>query len=82
MIPVSATLKAVSPDPIEHVTRITLLRGMDRVVIDNEIVQNFGETHEWGFGFNLDVPDVWHEETGAVVRAKTSGAGGHYGAEH
>jgi alpha-mannosidase len=32
----------------------------------------------WQFGFNLASPDVWHEEVGAIIRAKLTTSGGHY----
>jgi alpha-mannosidase len=36
----------------------------------------------WGFSFNLDSPDVWHEEVGAIIRAKKADVGGHYSTSH
>ncbi|MGH7945783.1 MAG: glycosyl hydrolase-related protein, partial [Opitutaceae bacterium] len=48
----------------------------------NEITANFSDVREWGFGFNLRTPDVWHEEVGAVIRAKLSTDGGHYSPTH
>ncbi|OAI57330.1 hypothetical protein AYO49_00260 [Verrucomicrobiaceae bacterium SCGC AG-212-N21] len=76
--PVSITLKTVSTSVMNHTTRITLFRGGDRVDIQNEITQNFGGDPTWGFGFAVTSPDVWHEEVGAVIRAKLTTAGGHY----
>lgn len=75
---VSVTLKATAADPLQHTTRIMLFRESDRIDIHNEITQNFGDTYTWKFGFNLDNPDVWHEEVGAVIRAKLLSEGGHY----
>jgi alpha-mannosidase len=84
--PVSATIKAVSAAPVEHTTRITLFNASDRISISNEITENFGSTGDyaphWAFGFNLDSPDIWHEETGAVINAKLSSQGGHYSPTH
>lgn len=76
--PVSVTLRATGTAPLNHTTRITLVRGSRRIDIRNEVTQNFADTFTWGFGFNLDNPDVWHEEVGAVVRAKLQPQGGHY----
>ena len=76
--PVSVTLKATSSSPLSHTTRITLTRYSRRIDIRNDINQNFNTTHTWGFGFDLDKPDVWHEEVGAVIRAKLSTQGGDY----
>lgn len=80
--PVSVTLKATAPAPFAHTTRITLLRGSRRVSIENHITQNFGGTQTWAYSFNLDAPDTWHEETGAVIRAKLTSQGGHYAARN
>ena len=76
--PVSATLVATASAPLSHTTRITLYRDSRRIDIQNDIQQNFGGTFTWGFGFNLTSPDLWHEEVGAVLRAKLLANGGHY----
>ncbi len=76
--PVSVTLKAHSDGPLTHTTRVTLTRDERAIDIRNEIEQNFDGTHTWSFRFNLTNPDVWHEEVGAVIRARLLGEGGHY----
>src|SRR5581483_7682392 len=76
--PVSVTLRADASGPLSHTSRITLVRDKDRIEIRNDITQNFSDVYTWGFGFNLDSPDVWHEEVGAVIRAKLLTQGGHY----
>ena len=76
--PVSATLRATAAGPLAHTARITLIRESGRIDIRNQITQNFNSTHTWRYGFNLDSPDVWHEEVGAVIRAKLLADGGHY----
>ncbi len=76
--PVSVTLRATASAPLQHTTRITLARGSTRVDIRNEITQNFGDVRVWRYSFNLDAPDTWHEEVGAVIRAKLLASGGHY----
>ena len=76
--PVSVTLLATSMNPHTLVSRITLVKGANRIEIDNNILQNFGETLTWGYSFNIDSPDIWHEEVGAVIRAKLLPDGGHY----
>jgi alpha-mannosidase len=76
--PVSATLKATATGPLAHTSRITLIRSLNRVIILNDITQNFSNVLRWRFGFNLTTPDVWHEEVGAIIRAKLTTAGGHY----
>jgi alpha-mannosidase len=76
--PASVTLRAVSQSPLPHTTRITLYRGLDRVDISNQISQNFGDVKTWSYSLNINSPDVWHEEVGAVIRAKLLANGGHY----
>ena len=55
-----------------------MFNGSRRIEIRNDITQNFDATNTWGFGFELTSPDVWHEEVGAVIRAKLTSNGGHY----
>lgn len=76
--PVSVTLRAASDGPLSHVSRITLYRDSERVDIRDDINQNFDGTHTWNFSFKLTSPDVWHEESGAILRAKLTTQGGHY----
>lgn len=76
--PVSVTLLATSTSPVRHATRITLFRGVNRIDISNEILQNFSNVRSWNHSFNVDSPDMWHEEVGAVIRAKLLANGGHY----
>ena len=80
--PVSVTLKCVSSAGRQHATRITLFRDSDRVAIQNEITENFGDVRHWSFSFNLSSPDVHTEEVGAVIRAKTKSNGGDYADTH
>jgi alpha-mannosidase len=80
--PVSVTLKCVSSAGRQHTTRITLFRDSDRVAIQNEITENFGNVHHWAFSFNLSSADVHTEEVGAVIRAKTKSNGGDYADTH
>ncbi|MGA2031342.1 MAG: hypothetical protein ABSG68_03730 [Thermoguttaceae bacterium] len=86
MGPVSVTLKAVSSAVLAHTTRITLIRDSRRLDIRNEITQNFHSTGDspprWAFSFDLNSPNVWHEEVGAVIRARLLAAGGHYAPNH
>lgn len=76
--PVSVTLLASCASPVSHTSRVTLMRGLARVAIRNDINQNFASVLSWGFGLNLSSPDVMHEEVGAVIRARTDAAGGQY----
>ncbi len=75
---VSVTLKAVSSSPLQHTTRLTLFTGTNRIEVSNEITQNFGNLNTWSYSFDINSPDVWHEEVGAVIRGKLLANGGHY----
>ncbi|MEO8606382.1 MAG: glycoside hydrolase [Chloroflexota bacterium] len=61
---------------------ITLFRNSPRIDIRNRITQNFSATLTWAFSFNLTAPDTWHEEVGAIIRAKKADSGGHYATSH
>ena len=76
--PVSVTLRAISSNPVAHTTRLTLYRDLNRVDVSNEITQNFGDVKTWSYSFDINSPDVWHEEVGAVIRGKLIANGGHY----
>jgi alpha-mannosidase len=76
--PVSVTIVATAESPLSHTTRITLFKDIHRIEINNQITQNFSDLYTWTFGFNLDSPDTWHEEVGAVIRARLLADGGHY----
>ena len=76
--PVTVTLLATASSPLNHTSRITFVRDTPRIDIRNDINQNFSDVHTWGFGFELSNPDIWHEEVGAVLRAKLTSQGGHY----
>jgi alpha-mannosidase len=76
--PVSVALNARGFSPLPHTSRITLYRNSRRIDIDNEITRNFGTVEQWNFSFNLDAPDIWHEELGAILRARLLNEGGHY----
>jgi alpha-mannosidase len=76
--PVTATLTATAVSPLSHTTSVTLGRDSRRIEIRNVITQNFSDVNAWSFGFALDGPDVWHEEIGAVIKAKPVEQGGHY----
>ena len=75
---VSVTLRVISVSPYLHTTRITLIRDLNRIEIENKILQNFGEMLTWSYSFDINSPDIWHEEVGAVIRAKLLNDGGHY----
>ncbi len=76
--PVSVTLLVTSSGPLAHRSRVTLIRDSDRIDIRNDIDENFESTSSWSFGFNIDSPDVRHEEVGAIARARLSSEGGDY----
>jgi alpha-mannosidase len=84
--PVSVTIMATSASPLRHTSRITVFRHSDRIDIENRIIQNFSAVGDnppsWAFSFALHNPEVWHEEVGAVLKAKLLSDGGHYSPTH
>jgi alpha-mannosidase len=77
--PVSVTLVAESVKPIRHISKITLFKEIDRIELENYITVNFNaEPLVYSFSFNQTDPDLWHEESGAIINAKPVSKGGHY----
>jgi alpha-mannosidase len=72
------TLLCRSDDPVRHECAVTFHARDPRVDFRNRILGNFSGPLHWTFAFNVDRPDVRHEEVGAVLLAKTESAGGHY----
>jgi len=79
--PVSATLKAISKDPILHTVRLTLYANSPRIQIEDSININFVNVRTWDFAFKLSNPTTRHEEVGAILTAKKEQRGGHYSAQ-
>jgi alpha-mannosidase len=71
-------LLCCSSDPVKHESIVTFYADDPRIDFQNTILQNFDGPLYWSFGFNVDDPEVWHEEVGAVIKAKTVSSGGHY----
>lgn len=75
---VSSTILCKSDVGMKHETRITLFNDIPRIEIQNKIFQNFGDPKFFSHSFNIDNPEIWHEEVGAVIKAKYASEGGHY----
>lgn len=76
---ISATLSASSYKPIKHTTKITLFEHSDRIEIENYITQNLdAKAVTYSFSLNLNKPDTWHEEAGAILKVASIKNGGHY----
>jgi alpha-mannosidase len=77
--PISVTLVAESYKPFKHISKITLFKNHDRIELENFIMQNFGAGPvTYSFSFDVESPDIWHEEAGAILLAKPASEGGHY----
>lgn len=76
--PVSVTIACNVDEPLRHRTRITLYKDLDRISIANEITENFDGKQVWDYKFALADPVVWHEETGAIIKAALTTDGGRY----
>jgi alpha-mannosidase len=76
--PVSTTLvRDVGGSPPRRV-RITLVREVDRIEIENEILANFTGTGLYRFDVNLSMPQIRFEETGAIARPGLAAQGGDF----
>jgi alpha-mannosidase len=75
---ISSTIVFKSSVGMKHETRITLFNDIPRIEVQNKILQNFGEPTLISHSFNIDNPEIWHEEVGAVIKAKYASEGGHY----
>ncbi|MEQ2005317.1 MAG: glycoside hydrolase [Limisphaerales bacterium] len=80
--PVSVTVRARSEAGLAHTTDITLYRASDRVDIENELNENFGDVRHWAFSLALNEPSVHTEEVGAVILDKPQSQGGDYANTH
>lgn len=76
--PVSVTILTTTAIAPAHNTRITLFKSIPRIEIDNQITEGFSTIKTWAYPFVITNREVWHEETGAVIRAKLTNHGGHY----
>jgi alpha-mannosidase len=76
--PVSVTIRTTSDEPYLHTTFITFIRDTNRIEIRNHIMEDFDDILTWAYSFAIDSPNVWHEEVGAIIRAKFLAEGGHY----
>ncbi|MEP7141917.1 MAG: hypothetical protein ABI707_03550, partial [Ferruginibacter sp.] len=80
--PVSVTVNCTSTSPYTHTNKITLFKSIERVDIDDQLNQNtLNTTVTYQFPLNISNPTVWHEEVGAVIKAKLETNGGHYAAQ-
>jgi alpha-mannosidase len=76
--PVSTTVRIDVPRPTARTTRIMLLESLDRIEIENTILENFSEVESWRYEFELDAPRTFHEEVGAILQAAVKSQGGDY----
>lgn len=73
--PVSVTLRVTIAKPLPRAVEVTLYREGDRIEIRNEVRDNFHDLETWAFSLNLNVPDVHHEEVGAINHARLAPEG-------
>jgi alpha-mannosidase len=78
--PVFLTVTTKSFDAPNHTTKITVYKNIPRIDIDNSITDNFADSiRTWSYSFtNTPTTEIWHEETGAVIKAKLTTNGGDY----
>ncbi len=76
--PVSATIRVdVAGTPSRRV-RVTLVKDVDRVEIDDEILQNHASTSHYRFDVAMTAPQIRFEEVGAIARPGLQAQGGDF----
>ncbi len=76
--PVSATIRVdVSGTPSRRV-RVTLVAGVDRVEIDDEILANYTAPSHYRFDVGMTAPQIRFEEVGAIARPGLAAQGGDF----
>ena len=76
--PVSATIRVdVDGYPLRRV-RVTLLRDVDRIEIDDEILSNYSDEGLYRFNVTLTAPQIHFEEVGAIARPGLTNQGGDF----
>ena len=76
--PVSVTIRRdIAGSPPRRV-RVTLLRDVDRIAIEDEITANFTATSHYRFDVNLAAPQLHFEEVGAIARPGLVSQGGDF----
>src|SRR5262249_45669377 len=67
--PVTTTLRVdISGSPTRRVSVTLFHPGIDRVVIEDEILENYTATSYYKFNVSLPAPRVHFEEVGAIAR--------------
>lgn len=76
--PVSATIRVdVAGTPTRRV-RVTLVKDVDRVEIDDEILQSYASASHYGFAVGMSAPQIRFEEVGAIARPGLAAQGGDF----
>jgi alpha-mannosidase len=76
--PVSATIRVdVTGTPARRV-RVTLATDVDRVEIENEILQGFTAASHYRFDVGMTAPQIRFEEVGAIARPGLAAQGGDF----
>ena len=76
--PVSATLRVEVEGPPRRRVGITLFREIDRIEIENEILENVVERHHYRYRVALSEPRIRFEEVGAIARPGLVSEGGDF----
>jgi alpha-mannosidase len=76
--PVSATIRVDVAGPPARRVRVTLAKDVDRVEIDDEILQNHAATSHYRFDVAMATPQIRFEEVGAIARPGLIAQGGDF----
>jgi alpha-mannosidase len=76
--PVSATLRLDIGGVPNRRVRVTLVKDADRVIIEDEILQNYTVDSLYRFNVGLTDPQIRFEEVGAIARPGSTAQGGDF----
>jgi alpha-mannosidase len=76
--PVSTTARCSVSGTPPRTVRVTLIGGVGRIEIENEITANFTGTGLYRYAVNLPAPQLRFEEIGAIARPGLVSAGGDF----
>ena len=74
----SATIRCTVSGTPPRTVRVTLIAGVDRIEVDNEITANYTGTALYRYAVNLVAPQMRFEEIGAIARPGLVANGGDF----
>lgn len=76
--PVSVTLRRDISGPPSRSVRVTLIAGVDRIEVEDEILESDTATRVYRYNVGLSSPQIRFEEIGAIARPGVAAQGGDF----